>query len=92
MARKKKRMPVCEAQRLLVARGVDLSEDYHALRSRDVDIVLDVAKAAGYRKSKGAPGSKARMFFAHLQRAQCQGSERLVRRGSSRRPYYTNAR
>jgi hypothetical protein len=68
MAKRKNRVPACEAKRLLQARGVDLSEDFHALRSSDVSIVLDVAKAAGYRKSKSAPGSKARMFFSYLQK------------------------
>lgn len=68
MAKRKNRIPACEAKRLLQARGVDLKEDFHALRSSDVSIVLDVAKAAGYRKSKSAPGSKARMFFSYLQR------------------------
>jgi hypothetical protein len=67
MARRK-RIPACEAKKLLQARGVDMREDFHALRRSDVDVILDVAKAAGYRKSKGAPGSKARMFFSYLQR------------------------
>lgn len=70
MARKK-RMPVCEAKHALRFLGVDLGADFHALRSRDVDVVLQIAKAAGYRKRKDAPGSKARMFFQHVQRAQC---------------------
>jgi hypothetical protein len=63
-----KRLPVCESRKLLQARGVDLDKDFFQLHSSDVGIVLDVAKAAGYRKSKNAPGSKARMFYAHLQR------------------------
>lgn len=65
---RKKRVPACEAKRLLSARGVDLKKDFHQLNSSDVNIVLDVAKAAGYRKSKNAPGSKGRMFFQYLQR------------------------
>ena len=37
-------------------------------RVPEVEIVLDVAKAAGYRKRKDAPGSKARMFYDYLAR------------------------
>lgn len=65
---KRKKIPACEAKRLLSARGVDMRSDFHELRSSDVQIVLDVAKAAGYRKSRNAPGSKGRMFFSYLQR------------------------
>ncbi len=65
---KKKRLPVCESRKLLQARGVDLNKDFFQLSSSNVSIVLDVAKAAGYRKSKSAPGSKGRMFYEHLQR------------------------
>jgi len=38
------------------------------LHLSEVEIVLDVAKAAGYRKRKDAPGSKARMFYYYLDR------------------------
>jgi hypothetical protein len=41
---------------------------YFALRGSEVQIVLDVAKAVGYRKRKDAPGSKARMFYQYLAR------------------------
>jgi len=68
---KRKRLPVCEAKRLLQARGVPTNQDFDALRFSEVSIVLDVAKAAGYRKRKDAPGSKARMFYYHLQRKRC---------------------
>jgi hypothetical protein len=65
---KKKRIPACAAKQLLKARGIDFKKDYFALRGSEVEIVLDVAKAAGYRKSKSAPGSKARMFYEYLDR------------------------
>jgi len=65
---RKKRIPACEAKRLLQARGVDMKADFFELRSSDVGIILDVARAAGYRKSKSASGSKARMFFGYLKR------------------------
>lgn len=65
---KKKKIPACAAKQLLKARGIDFSKDYFALRGSEVEIVLDVAKAAGYRKGKSAPGSKARMFYEFLDR------------------------
>lgn len=68
---KRRRTPACASKALLKARGVNLDADFHALRSSDVDIVLAVAKAAGYRKSKSAPGSRARMFFQYLSRKRC---------------------
>lgn len=67
----KKKIPVCAAKTMLRARGVDLNADFHALSRSDVDTVLDVAKAAGYRKSKSAPGSRARMFFQYVSRKSC---------------------
>lgn len=65
---KRKKIPACEAKRLLRARGVNLGTDFFTLRTSEVGIVLDVAKAAGYRKRKDAPGSTARMFFQYMQR------------------------
>lgn len=69
----RKKVPVCAAKALLKARGVDVSaHDFFELRSSDVGIVLEVAKAAGYRKSKTAPGSTARMFYQYLGRKRCR--------------------
>jgi len=65
---KRKRIPACDAKSFLKARGVDFSVNYFALRGSEVQIVLDVAKAVGYRKRKDAPGSKARMFYQYLAR------------------------
>lgn len=50
---------------MLEAAGVD----FHALDSADVDLILEAVKLAGYRKHKGAPGSTARMYFQHVERA-----------------------
>jgi hypothetical protein len=66
-ARKKKLDPR-EAKQRLRASGIDFSRDFHELRSSDVEKILDVAKEAGYRKSKNAPGSTARMYFQYLDR------------------------
>ena len=45
-----------------------LGQDFHALRSEQVDAILAKAKEVGYRKSRSAPGSTARMFFQSLSR------------------------
>jgi hypothetical protein len=47
---------------------VDFSVDYFALRGSEVQIVLDVAKAAGYQHRKNANGSKSLMFYQYLAR------------------------
>ena len=46
----------------------DAHGDFHALHSSKVEGLLGDAKAAKYRKGKGAPGSTGRMFHAHLSR------------------------
>ena len=51
-----------QARSMLEAAGVDFRKDFHTLNSADVDL-------ASYRKSKGAPGSTARMYFQHVERA-----------------------
>lgn len=57
-----------EAKQRLKAAGVDFSRDFHALPSRQVQLLVDTARAAGYRKRKDAPGSTARMYFQYLSR------------------------
>lgn len=59
-----------EAKRRLEAAGIDFGRDFHELGSSAVHEVLDVARAAGYRKRKDAPGSTARMYFQYLRRLQ----------------------
>lgn len=44
------------------------ADDFHALRSEQVEGLLHWAKAYGYREPNNANGSKARYFFAMLQR------------------------
>ena len=67
-ARKKKLSPH-EAKRLLEAEGVDFSRDYHASVSMSqAGRIADVARQAGYKKRKDAPGSTARMYFQYLSR------------------------
>jgi hypothetical protein len=64
---RKKLTPV-QAKALLLADGMDFTQDFHALGSSDVQRLADVAKLAGYRKSKNAPGSTARMYYQYLSR------------------------
>jgi len=65
----KQKLSPQKARALLEAAGVSFAKDFHALGSADVQLILDTAKLAGYRKSKGAPGSTARMYFQYLSRA-----------------------
>ena len=66
-ARKKKLDPHTAKQRLKAA-GIDFSRDFHQLPSSQVQIILDTARAAGYRKRKDAPGSTARMYYQYLSK------------------------
>ena len=50
----------------LCAQGIDFSEDFHALPSSQVELLVEAAKACGYRKPSSASGSTARYFFQHL--------------------------
>lgn len=43
-------------------------KDFFTLSSSKINDLLDVAKKYGYRKSKYAPGSTARMFLQYIQR------------------------
>lgn len=55
---------------MLVAAGVDFRKDFHAQGSSAVAMILHAAELAGYRKSKNAPGSTARMFYQYLDRTR----------------------
>lgn len=50
--------------------GIDLTGDFHALHSSDVDRILAEAVKCQYRKPTNANGSRARYFFYSLQRAK----------------------
>ena len=63
MKKRRKKLNLCD-----LSHGIDLSEDFHALDRSQVEKVSAAAKLYGYRKSKSAPGSKARMFFQLMQR------------------------
>jgi hypothetical protein len=51
------------------AAGIDLNDDFHTLRSSQVDIIVQLAKSQGYHKPKFANGSTGRCYFEALQRA-----------------------
>ena len=66
---RKKKLDHHEAKRLLEAEGVDFTRDYHASVSMSQgNRIAEVARQAGYRKRKDAPGSTARMYFQYLSR------------------------
>ena len=66
---RKKKLDHHEAKRLLESEGIDFTRDYHAgVSMSQGSRIAEVAKLAGYRKSKNAPGSTARMYFQYLSR------------------------
>lgn len=73
MAARKKtpKLSNCEALALLKSRGVDLKLDFYAQRWSAVDEILAVADLAKYKVPKNANGSRARYFYARLERASC---------------------
>ena len=49
--------------------GIDITADFHAsIDSCKASVLVKLAKKQGYRKSKNANGSTARMYFEALQR------------------------
>lgn len=76
----KRKLTNCDAKAKLRRQGIDFNADFHTLSSGDVGKVVDVAREAGYRKSKSAPGSRGRMFFQLLARTKGCGVGRVRRR------------
>jgi len=64
----RKKLTPQQAKALLIADGVDFSQDFHSQDSYVVGRLEELVKAAGYRKSKNAPGSTVRMFYQYLSR------------------------
>lgn len=74
---RKKKIDHREAKRLLESEGIDFSRDYHESASMSQgNRIAEVAKQAGYRKSKNAPGSTARMYFQYLSRLRDHATRR----------------
>ena len=65
---KKKKISPQAAKQLIQSDGIDFQRDFYELSSHEVQRVLEVARLAGYRKRKDAPGSTARMYFQYLSR------------------------
>ena len=64
MARRVSRADACE----ILSRAGGRGQDFHALYSRQVDVILEAADRVGYRKPKNANGSRSRYFHAYLER------------------------
>lgn len=58
-----------EARGIIAGIGCELNADFHTLDSNQVHRVLMEADQRKYRKPKNANGSRARYFFAYVQRA-----------------------
>ena len=66
---RKKKLDHHEAKRLLKSEGINFARDYHeSVSMSQGNRIAEVAKQTGYRKSKNAPGSTARMYFQYLSR------------------------
>lgn len=68
---KRKRMSRCEAKEWLRLQGIPFDDNFFALSSSQVGLVLEAVKKSGYRKRRDAPGSTARMYYQYLGRAKC---------------------
>lgn len=53
---------------ILSQRGVDFESDFHELRSTQVEALIEEADRVRYRRPANANGSRARYFYARLQR------------------------
>ena len=61
-------MAPAQAREALRALGLDHGPDFHAISSDKVRNMLGVADFYKYRKPRNANGSRARYFYAYLQR------------------------
>lgn len=57
-----------QAKAELLEIGAEPNQDFHSLKSDQVQKVLDLAKKAKYSQPQNANGSKARYYYARLQR------------------------
>lgn len=64
----RRKMGFYEARNIMAAIGCELNADFHTLDSTQVNRVIMEADQYGYRKPKNANGSRARYFFAFVQR------------------------
>jgi hypothetical protein len=64
-----KKIGSTEASRIFASCRISPFEDFHALPSSKIDMLLEHADRVKYRKPKDANGSRARYFHAYLYRA-----------------------
>jgi hypothetical protein len=57
------------ASSALNSAGIDIKKDFFTLRASQVETLLELAKIQAYRLPKHANGSKARYYYAALQRS-----------------------
>ena len=57
-----------EVSQYLDANGIDIEQDFFTLSFFQVLILIEMAKKQRYYKPKNANGSRARYYFAALQR------------------------
>lgn len=57
-----------DARNIANRAGVDITTDFHALTSDQVNRLRIEADARGYRTYRNAPGSRLRMFWQYVQR------------------------
>lgn len=87
-ARKKKKLTPQEAKRLLESEGVDFSRGYYeSISTSEGERIAEVARMAGYRKSKNAPGSTGRMYYEYLSRLKT-GRAHAQKKGEARHTVY----
>jgi len=58
-----------EAKNIAASYEIPLFCDFHALNSDTVERILSAANSRRYRKPRSANGSRARYFYAYLNRA-----------------------
>ena len=63
-----KKLTRAQAFKFLKIAGIDFSADFFSLGSWDVGLLVTWAKITKYYKPRHANGSRARYFYAHLQR------------------------
>lgn len=62
------------ARATLRSLNIAVDQDFHTLNRTQVDVLLSEANRVRYQKPKNANGSRARYFFALLQRRARMGA------------------
>lgn len=63
------RMTQHTAVEILTSIEAKRGQDFYTLNSSQVEALLEYADELGYRKPKNANGSRARYFYAYVQRS-----------------------